>query len=225
MENRKVLKEEVRDFLRRCLTFVISLVVLAVIHAIATHLPGAGIWVLPRYGITIADLLGAAIGTAAIAVVWRFGQEIGRRLANILPQVPETTALCSSTVFLVVSLIGCASFDQIVLPFLARAGLSWVYYLAFLGLAAFPLYRIARLLLENSDKIAGLILGEKQETVGGEAVTCSHCSTQVRPGKFCTWCGKELAREGGSSGTCPQCGTSLNPGSRFCPGCGVRLGA
>lgn len=89
--------EEARDLLKRALAFVISLVVLAIIHAIATRLPGTGIWVLPRYGITISNLVGAGIGVGAIVVVWRFAQEAGPRLAKIFPYIPEVTPLLSNT--------------------------------------------------------------------------------------------------------------------------------
>lgn len=220
--DRNLPEGEMLGFLRQCLTFVISLIVLGIIFAIATHLPGTGIWVLPGYGITIGDLVGAGIAAIIMVIVWRFGREAGPRAAKAFPQLVEVDSLVSGIVFLILILIACTSFDRIIVPFLARIGISWVYYLVFLGLAAVPLSNIARILLANSGKIAGLIVGEKRE-VEEATVTCTHCGSQVKQGSFCSWCGKRLAQEVNTPETCTQCRAGLPPGSKFCPSCGASV--
>ncbi len=49
-------------------------------------------------------------------------------------------------------------------------------------------------------------------------MTCTHCNTQLLPGKsFCHECGAR------AQASCPQCGAPVDPGYRFCPDCGAAL--
>jgi len=55
-------------------------------------------------------------------------------------------------------------------------------------------------------------------------VVCGSCSATVAPGKFCSTCGKELARHQpvATGRFCTSCGGSMAADSRFCAACGTK---
>ncbi len=209
---------QLKAFLRRGLTLLISLVILAFIHAIAARLPGAGLYVLPGYGIIAADLISAVIAVVAIMLVWRFARETGPWVAKAVPWLPEADSLMKSAVQLIIVVIAYTAFISLIIPFLARIGLVWVYYAVFLGLGAYPLYNVARILLVNADRIAALITGDKEGAGGADPAKRGTGGNDTLPGHP----GEAMNRapESGRSNNCPQCGSVLLPEGRFCPGCG-----
>jgi membrane protease subunit (stomatin/prohibitin family) len=55
----------------------------------------------------------------------------------------------------------------------------------------------------------------------GAGVVCPGCGATVKPGKFCSECGKPLAP---AKKFCSKCGVEAMPGAKFCGGCGSPIG-
>lgn len=75
--------------------------------------------------------------------------------------------------------------------------------------------------------MAQTLMGQQQQAqaapapAAAAAVPCPYCGHQNQPGaKFCSNCGKELAK----AGFCSQCGAALMPGAKFCSNCGAKVG-
>lgn len=56
--------------------------------------------------------------------------------------------------------------------------------------------------------------------ISGADVTCASCNAVVKPGKFCSECGKPLAP---AARFCSKCGVQTLPGAKFCGGCGAAV--
>lgn len=223
MTKRELNKVEVSELVRRLVGFLVSLIILIVIKAIIVNLPAMDVIVFEY--ISIADIASAIISIVIIGMVLTFGQDIAVRTARIFPAYPEIAQLLNTACILIAIIIAYGAFDGLLIPFLARVNLNWLYPVLFLLIAILPIYRITALLFTSSGKITDLFVGEGQTKAAGGTVVCSSCGSQVPDAKFCSYCGKELVPQEASSVACRQCGTKLNPETKFCANCGAAVTA
>ncbi|MDQ0287733.1 DNA-directed RNA polymerase subunit RPC12/RpoP/uncharacterized protein YacL [Desulfofundulus luciae] len=221
MNKKEVNRVEVLNLMRRLVGFFITLIILIIIKAIVVKLPSMDATVFEH--ISIAGIASAIISIIIIGMVLVFGQDIAVRTARILPAYPEATQLLNTLFILIAIIIAYSAFDGLLVPFLAKIELTWLYPVLFLLIAILPVYRITALLFTSSGKIADLFMGERQAAAAGDTVVCSSCGNRVPDAKFCSHCGKELVRQEVSPITCRQCGAKLNPGTKFCVNCGAAV--
>lgn len=214
-------KMEVSNLVRRLVSFFITLIILIIIKAIVVKLPSMDILVFQH--ISIATIASAVISMIIIGMVLVFGQDVAVRAARILPTYPEANQLLNTIAVLIAIIIAYSAFNRILVPFLAKIDLTWLYPVVFLCIAILPIYRITTMLFTSSGRITDLFLGEKQAVAVADTVVCHNCGSRVPDTKFCNRCGKELMRQGSNTVTCHQCGVKLNPGTKFCVNCAARV--
>ncbi|MEW6573232.1 MAG: zinc ribbon domain-containing protein [Bacillota bacterium] len=215
-------KEEFADVVKRIVQLALILMILMVVNAVATRLPGMETTVFsPPYDLSIANITSLVIYIITIAVILIFGQNIALRLPRLVPSFPEIASLVFNAVILLAIIIGYHVFDVVLTPLLDDLGLPWLYPLIFLVLSLLPVWKIASVLLTSSGKITNLFVGNTTPT---QKVVCASCGGQVSPSKFCSQCGNELVQAADSGGNvCPQCGAALKPGAKFCIKCGTKV--
>lgn len=218
-------KLEVNHLMRRLASFFITLIILIIIKAIIVQLPSMDTLVFKHEGITIAVIASAVISVIIIGLVLIFGQDIAFRVVRIVPSYPEANPLINTLSILISIIIAYNAFNRILVPFLNKINLNWLYPVIFLCIAIFPVYKITSLLFTSSGKITDLFMGERQTAAAADTVVCPSCGSIVPDSKFCSLCGKEMIRQKANSEFCQKCGSNLKPGVKFCADCGFSVAA
>lgn len=173
---------------------VISLVVLGVINAIISALPGIHTFI-PESPVSIAAVVSVIIGIIMIAIVLRFGKEFTEATKAAIPSYPEMTIIISNLILVGVIWIAYTSFDGAIYPFMR--GYAWVYPLIFLAFAIVPGIRAITALINSIDKWSDLIHGKLVRAVPADSSQnkmCPKCAASIRPeDKFCCSCGTKIA--------------------------------
>lgn len=218
----EVVKGEVNNLVRRAVGFIITLVILGIISAIITRLPGMETIVFDY--ITIADIASVVVSVAILVLVFIFGQDMAFRGSRMLPAFPEINPIINNITLIVVIVIAYKSFEKVLSPFLDDLGIPWIYPVILLCIAIYPVYRLVAVLFTSSGKITDLIMGERQAVSTGESVTCPKCGSVVPKSKFCSRCGEDMTRlEDKVGDTCKQCGAAMEKGAKFCVSCGGKV--
>lgn len=217
-------KLEVNHLVRRLTSFFITIIILIIVNAIITSLPSMDTLVLKKESITIANIASAVISVIIIGLILVFGKDIAFRIVRIVPSYPEANPLINTIAILVSIIIAYRAFNKILMPFLEKIDLTWLYPVLFLCIAIFPIYKITALLFTSSGKITDLFIGERQTAAAADTSVCRNCGEIVSDSKFCSRCGKEMVREKANN-VCQKCGSTLKPGVKFCANCGTSAAA
>lgn len=218
----EVVKSEVNNLVRRAVGFVITLVILGIISAIITRLPGMETTIYEY--ITVADIASVVVSVVILVLVFIFGQDLAFRGSRMLPAFPEINPIINNITLIVVIIIAYKSFEKVLSPFLNELGISWIYPVVLLCIAIYPVYRLIAVLFTSSGKVTDLIMGERQSASTGESVTCPKCGSVVAKSKFCSRCGEDMTQlEDKVGDTCKQCGAAMEKGAKFCVSCGAKV--
>lgn len=172
---------------------IVSLVVLGVINAIISSLPGIGTFI-PNWPISIAAIVSVVIGIIMIGIVLRFGKDFAEATKTAIPSYPEMVVIISNLILIGVIWIAYTSFDSAIIPFMS--GLTVVYPLVFLAFAILPGVRAMTALVNSIDKWSDLIQGKLAGTVPAD---------------------------GSQNRRCPECAASIPTGDRYCGSCGSKV--
>lgn len=142
--------------------------VLLVVGALVTVLPGAS-RELPGTAVAIESLLATAVAGAVFAAILLATPAVGALVRACVEGPPDVVddlagAARYGLVFVAV-LVAYAGFAPTVVPLLAE-GTTWMYDVAFLGFALFPVLAIGRRLYRSADPVA-LELARSMVETGG----------------------------------------------------------
>ena len=160
--------ETIRDAIRDG----VGVCVLLVVAAFVAVLPGAGREV-PGTDLAIGALLSAAVSLGIVVSVLVATPSVGALVEAILrgpsSAVDDFAAAARHALVFVAVLVAYRGLAPVVVPLLASDG-TWMYDVAFLGFALFPVVAIARRLYRNADvlatDLANAITGSSPGSIG-----------------------------------------------------------
>lgn len=218
----EVVKSEINNLIRRIVGFVITLVILGIISAIIKRLPGMETTVYEY--ITVADIVSVVVSVVVIVLVFILGQDLAFRAARMLPAFPEINPILNNLTLIIVIIIAYKSFDKVLSPFLSELDITWIYPVALLCIAIYPVYRLVAVLFTSSGKITDLLMGERNAASQDVKITCPKCGSLVQKSKFCSICGQDMTQVAAAKGdVCKKCGFQMEAGAKFCVNCGDRV--
>ncbi len=176
---------------------------------------------------TLSQLMGAILVTLIIGVLINFGHQAEVRMRTIMPSFPQSGSLLKLFIYMLSIFFAYAAFGPLLLPYMDKVDLDWIYHLLFLLLVFVILGLLGYSLYIHLDKIIPLFSSQgwassmaAPEAAGG--AVCDKCGASHKSdATFCTSCGQKLAPgEKAEPARCSRCKAELKPGARFCPGCG-----
>ncbi|MCL5036490.1 MAG: hypothetical protein M1269_05145 [Chloroflexi bacterium] len=170
MNNTTDLKNELG---RPVIKFIVLFGIVLVIKFIVLLLPMIAEITINKEAMPLAESINILFSTVLLAIWINFGFEIARAFDKTLPKIPEAGYMAKAFVFLVTFVAAY----QIYMPF-AKRHLNeklWIYQLAFIVAAVFPIAAIARTLYQNVDNITNFILEKAQAGHGVIKYICTRC--------------------------------------------------
>jgi len=143
------------DVYRPVVRLAVGLIILAIINWILTNLPMVRAVSVPGSPISITAVVSVIVGFIMIALLLNFGKEFSPRIQAALPTISEIGPIVSSAIALSVVTVAYLMFKDAVVPLMKEY--AWLYPLAFLVVAIWPLVTLITALYHSSDKVADLL--------------------------------------------------------------------
>lgn len=211
------------DVYRPVVRLVVGLLVLAIINWILTSLPMVKAVSIPGSPISVTAIVSVIVGFIMIALLLNFGKEFSPRVQAALPTISESGPIVSSAIALSVVTVAYLMFRDAVVPLMKDYG--WIYPLAFLIVAIWPLVTLITALYHSSNKVADLAAVKIAEA-SGELIKCAKCGAYISSSaKFCPACSAPVVRQSATIEKikCPFCGAENKSDHVYCLACGKEL--
>lgn len=144
--------------------------VLLIVAGFVSVLPGAG-RELPGTDLAVGALLSAAVALAVVVATLLATSSVGALVEAVLEGPPDVVgdlaAAARYALAFVAVLVAHRGLSPVVVPLLAP-GSVWVYDVAFLGFALFPVAAITRRLYRNADAVAEDLAAAAVGTTGSD---------------------------------------------------------
>jgi Double zinc ribbon len=210
---------QLRNLIRVSISFVVTLIMLAIIRAVVLRLPHMDEMV--GKFLTISNIVAMIISVMFIVVIIVFGKILAGYAVLMLPIFPGIGSLINNVIILIVIIIAYVSFDIVIMRYFRLNNIAWLYPIIFLILALIPIARIIYIFYTNSGNITYLFSKEKVPLTANE-ITCNNCRAINATGAaFCCICGEKI--EKAEKNICASCGAELASGSSFCNSCGNKV--
>lgn len=202
----------VRPFVRPVVKALLAFLGLLVIRIFVTVLPGLENAV-PSTGLTVAQVVSAAIGVLMVGVVAWVGfrvHSIGESSDSYLTR--GVTRGARLVIFLLTVLLLHAVLKPVVRPFLTPQPGVWTFDLAFLAIALIPLGLLGYRMATNLDALTDTIVASLSGFSGLGGGDGMRATTDEGDG----------GTDDGTT-TCDRCDTEIPADSSFCPACGAQF--
>jgi hypothetical protein len=186
-------RENVREILRSLIRLVIILVVLWLTRTFLLVLPPIPLQI-PNIPITFSIIANVVLGGLMMFVLLKFGREISHPTEILLESSLELRTIIMNLIYLVAIGIAYLSFHPLIRGIVPEY--MWIYSVASLIIAFFPIIRVALAFYRSIDKWTDSLakrLIKPEFEYGERPVTCSACGASLAfNAAYCANCGAKV---------------------------------